>query len=132
MPDQRDTKAGWTTGPIVSKKRATPPIVVDCSEWGQLLEVAATASTELDAPMQASLVMKMLAWIDSLDQAQKGSGFRKVAMKTRGREIVLTLAPIEPEDAKQRIQAICAVLQTPDQTASEAGAIEKLTARIAG
>src|SRR4051794_37318815 len=92
--------------PYVVRKQAAPLIEVDCSGWGQMLEVAIEVTGQAGAEQQAHNLRVLLEAIDQLDLAQGGSKFRLVAQKVVGATLVLTLAPIEPENAKQRIDAI--------------------------
>ena len=118
----------WTTGPIVTNKTTAPVIVVDCSDWPQLMEVTVTFDRDFDAPSLARMVTTLLENIDALDHAQGGTGFRKTRAKTQGKQVTLTLAPIEPEQAKARIAAICQALTEPTKAPAE---VKSVTARVA-
>src|SRR5437660_11388648 len=112
----KDAKKGsrWTRIPIITKRRHIPIIIVDCSGWGQHMEVALSTNCEQSAPAQSRLVNKLVKTIDVLDKAQKGSGFRKIDVETAGHEMVVALAPIEPERARERVANICASLSQAD------------------
>jgi hypothetical protein len=92
---------------IVSRKVTVPLIRVDCSDWGQLLEVTLP---QAESCSQSEMTQRLSQTIDELDKAQQGSGFRFLDAKTQGSDVVFAFAPIEPENNTQRIQSIAAAL----------------------
>ncbi|MFO0969954.1 MAG: hypothetical protein U0793_30745 [Gemmataceae bacterium] len=92
--------------PYAIRKQVAPLISVDCSEWGRLLEVAFPAPHESGAGEAAACVDVVLDAVDTLDVGHGGSKFRLIEQKAVGANIVLTLAPIQPDNAKERIQHV--------------------------
>jgi hypothetical protein len=110
MDEDTEQNNGEAFGRIVSRKKSCPGIEVDCSEWSPLLEIKLTPATELTPESQRTMVKALLDGIDNLDRGNQGSGFRCMEAWIQGTDVKIRLAPIDPQNAKERIAAICAAL----------------------
>lgn len=105
-------RPGWTLGPPSFVNGPPVQVVdVDCSDCVQLLEIVVDAGGGMTPETQATLTKGLLDAVNALDRARGGSGFRYLGAKADGTQVIVILVPAEPEQATERIAAVCAALR---------------------